>query len=95
MLEPHPVWTTLGLVKLLFSDENSRHFYMRFTPGKPPTSAIHFSTLSVYTRSYTQRLEKNPQKSNLPTGGDQMSLPILQQSIQPRSWPSLVLGSVT
>lgn len=62
MLEPHPVWTTLGLVKLLFSDENSRHFYMRFTPGKPPTSAIHFSTLSVYTRSYTQRLEKKSSK---------------------------------
>lgn len=65
MLEPHPVWTTLGLVKLLFSDENSRHFYMRFTPGKPPTSAIHFSTLSVYTRSYTQRLEKKSSKKQL------------------------------
>ena len=80
---------------MLFSDENSRQSYVRFTLGNAATSAIHFSTLQIYTRSYTQRLEKNPQKSNLPTGGDQISLPILQQSIQPRSWPSLVLGSVT
>ena len=55
MLEPHPVWTTLGLVKLLFSGENSRHFYMRLPrvnrPLLPfilvPCQFTHAATRSV------------------------------------------------